>query len=309
MKQDKRTQNGFLDSLIGERTPAKTSGLVYTVSACAFFFVSYVVSMFSQGEEKPQWFLYLTFLAAPIAFALVVGWYFAYTKTPVKDFFRAQRCHPKYYLLALTVQIGLLSLGELNGVFLRFLERFGYEDSEIILPSLNGFGFVGVLFAVAVLPAVMEELFFRGVFLREMKEFSPVMQVVLCGGLFALYHQNPAQTVYQFICGVAFALVAMRAGSFLPTVLAHFINNAFIITLYKLGITSYPLPMYVIMLVLSVLCLVGSAVYIFVFDKGTEPKSPPKKGAYGSFFACAAIGIFVFALSWLLTLVTGFSGF
>ncbi len=298
-----------MPSFIGEKTPSKIAGLTYTVSACAFFFVSLLIGAFASGvdlENPPEWYLYASFLAAPVGFLLSAFWYFFYTRTPIKVFAKAQLCHPKYYFVALILQIGLLSLGELNTLFLRFLGAFGYESAEIILPSMDGGKFVGVFVSIAVLPPIMEELFFRCVFLREMKDFSTLGQMLLCGGLFALYHQNPAQTPYQFICGACFALVAIKAGSFFPTVLSHFVNNALIVVLYKLGITSYGVPMYVIMLIISALCLAGSLLYLLKFDKQKEnEKKEKKEGSYKQFFLYAGVGIFVFALSWIATLSMG----
>lgn len=309
MQRNNRQPPREFSSFIGKRTPAKQAGLTYSVSALAFFAVSVVLLFFSgkaaTAENPPQWFLYLNFLAAPIAFALVAVWYFQSTKTPLKTFCKEQVCHPKYYLIALLLQVGLLSLGELNSLFLQFLERFGYEDSGITLPSVEGVGFFGVFLVIAVLPAFMEELFFRGIFQRDMKELSTWAQVLLCGGMFALYHQNPAQTVYQFICGGAFALVAVRAGSFLPTVLAHFINNGAVVILYKLGVESYPLPMYVIMLIISGICLGGTLLYLTLFDKKNTEKKRTRKGALGEFFLYASVGIAVFAVSWVIVLFMG----
>ncbi len=304
----RKNKQGYFDSLIGEKTPSKTAGLTYTVAVCVFFLISIVVSFCSVGigEGKPQWYLYVSFLAAPVVFLMTAIWYFSYTKTPIKSFVKEQNCSPKYYLISILLQVGLLALGEVNTLFLQFLEGFGYENTEIILPNTQGFGMVGVLVAVAVAPALMEELFFRGIFQRELKEFSLWAQVLLCGGLFALYHQNPAQTVYQFICGASFALVAAKAGSFLPTVLSHFINNALVIVLYSLGINSFEGGMYAIMLVFSIVCLIGTLGYLIVFDRQTKQKKQTKKGAYKELFACAFLGVFVFGLSWLITLLTGF---
>ncbi len=295
---------GFLSALIGEPTPSKRAGLVYSFYALAFFGVALLFGMLPKGEGTPQWYLYGSFLVAPIAFAIVIAWYFSFTKTSVKGFLKGQKCHPKYYLLAFTLQLGLLSLGEVNVLVLKWLEGAGYVDSGIVLPSTKGIGLLGVLFTVAVLPAVMEEFFFRGVFQGEMKGFSLLGQVLLCGGLFALYHQNPAQTVYQFCCGAAFALIAARAGSFLPTVLSHFINNAAVVILYALGVESYPLPVYITLLVVEGLCLIGSVLYLVVWDKGE--KKEEKKGSYKQLLLCAGVGIFVFGFSWIVTLLTGF---
>ncbi len=304
----KNQQQGYFSSLIGEKAPSKTAGLTYTVSVCAFFLLSLVVTIVlaGVGESKPNWYLYVSFLVAPVAFLLTAIWYFSYTKTPVKGFLQAQKCPPKYYLVAFLLQIGLLSLGEVNTLFLRFLERFGYQNAEITLPDTQGFGMVGVLLVVALLPALMEELFFRGIFLQGMKDFSLWTKVLLCGGLFALYHQNPAQTIYQFLCGASFALVAIKAGSFFPTVLSHFANNALVIVLYSLGINSFGGGMYAFTLVFSGICLAGSLVYLIVFDQRERAKKQTKKGAYKEFFACAFFGVFVFGLSWLITLIAGF---
>ncbi len=309
-KNNDNKSQGCLSTVIGKDTPSKRAGLTYTALAVALLLVSLVFSMIPRDVDapKPQWFIYLSFLAAPVAFLAATVWYFSYTKTPVKKFLKERVCHPKYYLVALLLQVGLLSLGELNGLFLRFLEKFGYAGDDIQLPNLSGFGFVGALLAIAVLPSIMEELFFRGVFLRETKGFSTWGRVLLCGGLFALYHQNPAQTVYQFICGSCFALIAIRANSFFPTVVSHFINNGLILTLQKCGVESYPKGAYIAMLCVSGVCLVSALIYLTLFDKkrGEEKETETEKGSYVQFFAGAAIGIATFAIFWVTTLITGF---
>ncbi len=306
-KNENPKQSGGFSTLIGEQTPSKIAGLTFTVSACVFFFASFLALTLA-GEAAsqtpaPNWYLYLSYLVAPVGFMLTAAWYFYYTKEPIKEFVKEQKCAPKYYLLAFLLQVGLLCLSELNALFLQFLERFGYQNAELILPSMEGKGFFGVLLAVALLPAIFEELFFRGILLRETKGFSAWGRILLCGGLFALYHQNPAQTVYQLICGICFALVAVRSGSFLPTVLSHFINNALILVLYKFGVDSYPAPLQIALLIVSALCLVGSLTYLIFFDKGK--KEGAEKGSYKQFFACASVGILIFALSWIATLFTG----
>ncbi len=289
-------------SLLGERTPAKIAGLSYTVVSLVFFALSLLFALLFSENTQTQTALYAAFLLAPVAFALTACWYFSFTKTSPKGFFKAQACAPKYYAIALLLQVGLLSLGELNTLFLKGLQRFGYEDGGITLPNMQGVGFVGVLVTVAVLPALFEELFFRGIFLNETRGFPLCARVLLCGALFALYHQNPVQTVYQFVCGVAFALVAVKAHSFLPTVLSHFLNNALIVVLAKCGVDSYPLPVYVGLLVLSGVCLLVS-VWLLLRDRGTQRRE--KKGKYSHFFVYAAVGILIFGVTWIAALAEG----
>jgi len=310
--QDKRkkTKNTNQPLPMTVPTQAKASGLAYSVMIMLFYALMFLViivlgvagiSLDFKGKE-PDWYLYLNYLLPQISIFLAIAIYFAWLKRPVKQAIKEQKCHPKYFLLAILLQIGLLSLGMLNDAFLRFLERFGYQGTIPQLPNLNGFGLVATIFCIAVLPAVFEEIFFRGVLLKGLRSFGTVGGIFLCGALFALYHQNPAQTIYQFVCGTAFSIVAIKSGSMLPTALAHFINNAVILCLYKLGITAFPPPVYAIILCVSGICLIVAFVYLLVFDRKQEEK---KEGRLRQLFACASIGIGMLALSWLATLAVG----
>lgn len=314
------------NSLLGELTPEKKSGLVYSAAVAASLLLSFafvigiLAADFSSPEEyeSADWYLYLSFLASPLGFAAVAAIYFVRTKESVKA--AVGVCKPRYYLLAVLLQIGLLSLSELNNLFISFLERFGYVPSEVRIPSLDGGGLFGVLLVVAVLPALMEELIFRGLLLKGLKSFGTAAAVLLCGALFSLYHQNPVQTAYQFVCGAAFAFVALRAGSILPTVLSHFLNNAAIILLAKFGYEEMPSAAALPVIVVSVLCLAASLVWLFLDGRRgagakerdgnpaekteKEREKPDKKG----FFLCAAAGIAVCAVVWLSGLFAGFGG-
>ena len=137
-----------------------------------------------------------------------------------------------------------------------------------------------------------------------------IRAVLICGALFSLYHQNPAQTIYQFCCGAAFALVAMRSGSVLPTVLAHFVNNAVILILTKFGVSEFSAPVFITIVVISAVCLVLSLVYLVFLDENKPSEETPLreteiKTERKNFWICAAVGIAVCVLTWLLVLVTG----
>ena len=169
--------------------------------------------------------------------------------------------------------------------------------------NTDGAGFIGVFFVVAVLPALLEELIFRGAILDGLKTaFGTLGSVLICGALFALYHQNPAQTAYQFCCGAAFALVAVKAGTILPTVLSHFINNAAIVIMFRAGLVEFSRGFKIPFMICSALALVGTIAYLVFFDKREKGTQTPRKS---DFFKYAAAGIFIFALSWITTLISG----
>ena len=308
--KNQRGQNKV--SLLGEYTPAKSAGAVFSLASVLptvlFLAVLIVLSLcgLTKNENYAQsdWYIYLSFLTPQIAFFLLVLFVFRYAKQPKSDIVQLRKCPWKYYLIAIVLQIGLLSLSELNSLFLRALEKIGYENSEILLLSLDGFGFVGVLIAVALLPAVMEETIFRGVLLGGLRSFKTGWAVVICGALFSLYHQNPAQTVYQFCCGACFALVVWRAGSILPTVIAHFLNNAFILILTKACVTAFSAPVLVAIVIPSAICLLGTLAYLIFVDKNA-PKRDEDKDEKKRFFKYGSLGIAVCAIVWISALVTG----
>ena len=313
MKQKQTGKNGVLRSLIGEPTPAKSSGLTYSLAAIlsvvvAFLFLMVVgaLGLAKDGYEEADWYLYCGFALTPFTILVIAVLIFRWTGWSVRAELRSQVCPARYFVIAILLQCGLLCLSQLNIEFLTWLEKFGYEDTPILLPSMDGAGFIGVLFTVAVLPAIFEELLFRGLLLKGMKSFGSVGAVLINGALFALYHQNPAQTMYQFCCGAAFAFVALRAGSILPTVLSHFLNNALIIILTKYGVNDFQGGALAVVLIVSVLSLIASLVWLFFFDKGknvTEGKA--EKTERKHFFSYASVGMIMYALTWILVLLTG----
>jgi len=299
-----------LHTLSDEKLSGGAYSLLSVVPTLLSFFVLVVLASVnavpSEEEPTPDWFLYLNYAITYLSFLIVGAVYFFVGKRPLAPI--KNKCHPKYFLLAILLQIGLFSLSALNGLFLDFLGKFfGYKETPISLPSLSGAGFYGVLFTVALLPAFFEELLFRGILLDGVKKYGEIFAVLVCGALFSLYHKTPEQTMYQFVCGAAFALIAVRSGSIWPTVVSHFINNALIICLAKAGYgEALPKAWETPVLIVSILCLLLAVVWI-TFESiqkrknsGTKTdESEGERGGKKDFFLYAAIGIVICAASWL----------
>lgn len=306
-------QEKKLTKMLSGANVAQASGVAYSLASVlpvflvfVFLMVVAVAGLGKDGFMETDWYRYWSFLIPQLSSFFIVAFFIRAKQTSVKEILRPVSW--RYFLIAVVLQIGLLSLAELNTWFLEFLGKFGYQDDGIAVPSMDGFGFVGVLFVIAVLPAIFEELLCRELLLKGLKPFGETFAVLLSGALFALFHQNPAQTVYQFCCGATFALVAVKANSALPTMLSHFFNNAFILiaTKYALDMTSIYLPF----LIFSACCLLGSLAYLLFFDK----KKKTEKSGMGAmkttlkkrdFFLFASVGILVYALTWISVLLSG----
>lgn len=94
-----------------------------------------------------------------------------------------------------------------------------FEISEKV-PFLAG------LLLVAVLPAVMEETVYRGVFYNEYSKLNPLKAALLSGLMFGIMHGNINQFCYAAVLGFIFAFLIEATGSIVSTMLVHFWTNA-----------------------------------------------------------------------------------
>lgn len=283
----------------------ESAGALFSGAAVLMVLVSVVYSLIVasadlsySSDDMPDWAIYCSYILPQAAFLIAIAAFFLLVDVSPRETYRGTK--PAYFALAVLLQFGLFSLSWANGMFIGFLEEtVGYTASSTVLPSTEGWRIVTVILAVAVLPAIFEETIFRGLMLGPLKRLSTPAAVLLSGLLFALYHQSPAQTVYQFCCGCAFALIAIRANSVLPTMLSHFLNNAFIIILYACGIEDFSGTGGAVFYALSGCALAFSLAWLIFADRKTNTK---KTESAKPFFLYASVGIAVCGISWVLAL-------
>lgn len=90
--------------------------------------------------------------------------------------------------------------------------------------------------AFALMPAICDELAFRGVVLRGLHHgFRPRNAVLLSAFFFALFHMNVFLFVPTFLLGVILGLLTVRSRSLLPAILFHLLHNSVLIALIPLS--------------------------------------------------------------------------
>jgi sodium transport system permease protein len=95
-----------------------------------------------------------------------------------------------------------------------------------------------MLFFMAVLPAVCEELAFRGVLLHGIRNrFHPVVRCLVVGAVFGLFHYALFRIAPTALLGVILTAIAMMTGSILPGLLFHAANNGFAVAMDAAGIS------------------------------------------------------------------------
>ncbi len=111
-----------------------------------------------------------------------------------------------------------------------------YKQAMLAMTKMNSIG--DLLFnivAVAFIPALVEELFFRGALQKTIKNWSgnAVMSIVITAIIFSAFHFSYFGFLSRMLLGILLGFIFEYSGSIWLSMLMHFINNGIaIITLY-----------------------------------------------------------------------------
>jgi membrane protease YdiL (CAAX protease family) len=114
------------------------------------------------------------------------------------------------------------------------------ELTEIMTTMPNAGEFVKIFLLMAVLPALGEEMFFRGLMMRFAAKRSVKMAfpIILSALMFAYIHANTYGFLSILIAGVVLALIYYWTGSLWLSILAHLLHNGVQITMIYLADSS-----------------------------------------------------------------------
>lgn len=135
--------------------------------------------------------------------------------------------------------------------------NLGFED------ILDGVPFVGALILIALMPAVCEELMFRGYMLTAFKNRMKLpVAVIIVSVFFGMTHMSLIRLLPTTILGIALAYAILNSESIMCSALMHFINNGFSVFLMYYGDKIPALadekmtkPAVIVMLIIAVICI------------------------------------------------------
>lgn len=94
-----------------------------------------------------------------------------------------------------------------------------------------------VILIFAALPALCEELLFRGAILGLLRSSAPrAVQVLVVAALFGLLHLSAFRILPTAALGLLFGVATLRSRSLLVPVLMHFLNNGLLVGMVGLGL-------------------------------------------------------------------------
>ena len=107
-----------------------------------------------------------------------------------------------------------------------FLYVFGIappEYPEMLEPTVTSL--ILNIFVVAVLPALLEEMVYRGFILQTLRRYGDGMAILVSAILFGLMHGNILQIPFAFLLGLVMGFLVVQTGNIWLAVALHFTNN------------------------------------------------------------------------------------
>lgn len=164
---------------------------------------------------------------------LVYAWYI---KADWKKLFSIQPPKPLQLLGAVLMGIGAFVGALLIGALLMPVFPDSAEGLTQLDDMLAGVPVYLLVLVVALMPAIGEELLFRGFVMGTLKnKCKPVVTVLVTTLIFAAYHMSLIKMFTIGIVGLGLTLAAYKTGSIAASMCVHFMNN-----LLSVLISSYP---------------------------------------------------------------------
>lgn len=99
-------------------------------------------------------------------------------------------------------------------------------QSQIISLPKNVFEFLVDIIFICLMPAIFEEILFRGVVLTKYEKiYGSKKAIVMCGIVFALMHNDVGLLIPQFLVGIFLSYIVFKFNSIYMGMIAHFTNN------------------------------------------------------------------------------------
>lgn len=227
--------------------PRVSDGAGVFVAGFVFMFIFQIIALIVAGifkvnvEEPPLWFNWVMLLINCCAFILAV---FAFGKMSNKPLLKECRIERKITwkqtaLLPAIIIVSIMAFLPLAEGFVKLVELITKESQASAMNVGQTWWEILIsVFFMCVLPAVGEEILFRGGVSRGLKRKNYVFGMIMTGFLFSIFHGNATQTVHQFLFGMVLTFIYFTTGSLLASIIAHFLNNFFAI---MLGLALDPL--------------------------------------------------------------------
>ena len=199
--------------------------------------------------------------------------------------------------IGLTIVAYLMLTPIINSITVLFA-KLGMQPTTISYDLTPANYFISLI-SLVLLPAVCEELLFRGLIFKGLKPYGKTFSIVVSALMFSIFHMSIEQAVYPFVMGLLFGVIMYNENNILYCIAVHFISNFTTLTLSYFGISLFTNHWsYYLIAILLFIAFIAFIVMLIAKSKPIENKEPITKSnkvyLFGSMLFMIIIWLIVF---------------
>lgn len=210
--------------------------------------------------------MYMLIISAVIAIPILLIFY---RKDKKRVFYmeeRAAHCQVIDYVLVLVLAItGCIFFNNLIAIsnIAKFSETYK-KVSEAIYDST----IIVEILAAVILAPIVEEILFRGLIYKRLKEYiNPMAGILISSLLFGIYHLNIVQGVYATLLGLVLAFLMEKYKNIKVPILAHMGANLFSVVLTEYKPLQKFLGMDTVFVASTIICFILGVIILLELKK------------------------------------------
>lgn len=202
----------------------RAADMVFLMAVLAGIAGSYLVSYTGIAKNHYQ----LGILLSELVYFLPVCIFFLWEKKKgiqpfVKKRIGLRRVKPLTVVLTVLFSISIYPVMQLVNMLSLFFVK-NKINATIVTSVQDSSVWMGLL-VFAVVPAVTEEIIYRGFFYQSYRELGRRRGAIFSAFVFGLMHLNFNQFLYAFLMGLLFAVIMEITDSLWPCIITHFVIN------------------------------------------------------------------------------------
>jgi len=168
----------------------------------------------------------LTALTSIISFGIVLLIGFRKTKRKFNEVFKFNRVSAFLWIAVIVFMTGFVIVTSETDNLLNYILPMPESFRNLFETLMAKQIFIIAIIVIGIIPALTEELFFRGLILDGLKNnYSKRKAILISALLFGIIHLNPWQFYGGFIIGLISAWICIETNSILLSIYMHFFNN------------------------------------------------------------------------------------
>lgn len=192
--------------------------------------------------------------------------YALHTHIPPQSALPLRRVSSKLVLASVMVSLSVSVIGiyasEASAYLFSALGIYFYEPI-LIIPT-DTVSMIFYVLNLTMIPAVFEELAFRGILMQSLRRFGDSFALVVSAILFSLVHISPLSIPNAFVMGLVIGYFVLFTGSVHTGIIIHLVHNLLALLISQLGGLDHSIANLIFLSIQLIYLVFGAAAIIWL---------------------------------------------